>query len=1047
MAQDSAVDEFRLLDQLEAGIAVMNAAGIVVRWNANAERILGIRAEHAIGRPWAELAVVVTGTDIEGSDVRKAAMRPAGWHGLALLRLEATREVWVRAHVQGAKLDAGDETPGVVALFWPDAAPPAAATGDPALEERARTGGIILEQMAEAIVTTDPDMRITSFNPAAERLYGISSSVAMGRHADELLIQLDLDGALLDRAALMVARNTGFWHGRVIHRVRIGPFAGRHLVVDASITTTRDRDGRITGLLGMSKQAPADASPESQVEALASLAMAIGRSRSRRDVAEAALEQLCELTSSDFGVIASWADKHQVIEASLGFSEGTLDLIRSADIPGLGAIIDQPGTIVAVETIWHHLDGTDLPQALLGDGIATGFIVDLRARDHSTGFLALASSRPGWARPADETILQVAAQIANAVENARLMERLEEGLAQERRLTTQLETLMSLTLLPQGNVSEAVIAGALLERIMGALEANIGFVVHETDDRFQVIAGRRLPDAMKEMVETRPADSFDFWRRLSKARNGGAFQETFVEAARSEPGVDEMIHSGVTGHAVFPVREGSRVTGAFLCYFTSSPEAPAVQTDDRNVEAVGRIISIAYENARMSEGLAEAAEHERRLTAELRALQELTLLGASTDDLTRLAQETIDEVVLATGASGGGYVLVDPNRATVDPIASVGLLSGSWARGPELPLVPAEWPSLSDFEAGDGIWLSAVTDGEDGKSQQSRSGALASARRRPARRRHLPRVVRLAAQRRVRPPLPRADRPGLQHFAGQLPAALRVARPCRGPAGPEPQTRNARRANTHRRRGQFVRGTGPPNREPGSRGARRRRCVLPAYRTGPPLRNPRRRGRDRCVPSLAEGRPREGLSGRQPAPGRWDERYGRFRGRPGQRACPASRPGHRFPFLRRHPYSYRRGTGRRASVLLRIARGNAATGRVGPRLSGQDRRHRPRQLPPARAARFVRGAVPDTIRGIARRAARHRPRRNGPRRQRGRRPALPRQPRRSPRPVLRPARHGRRTRDGQAPPDRLGPGSRHVQGSRSPAGHDRIPDRGRGPGR
>ena len=234
----------------------------------------------------------MTGTDIEGSDVRKAAMRPAGWHGLALLRLEATREVWVRATSRERSWTPGTR-PGVVALFWPDAAPPAAATGDPALEERARTGGIILEQMAEAIVTTDPDMRITSFNPAAERLYGISSSVAMGRHADELLIQLDLDGALLDRAALMVARNTGFWHGRVIHRVRIGPFAGRHLVVDASITTTRDRDGRITGLLGMSKQAPADASPESQVEALASLAMAIGRSRSRRDVAEAALEQLC----------------------------------------------------------------------------------------------------------------------------------------------------------------------------------------------------------------------------------------------------------------------------------------------------------------------------------------------------------------------------------------------------------------------------------------------------------------------------------------------------------------------------------------------------------------------------------------------------------------------------------------------------------------------------------------------------------------------------------------------------------------------------------
>ena len=715
MAQDTAIDDFRLLDQLEAGIAVMDAAGIVVRWNANAERILGIPADQAIGRPWTEIAVVVSGTGIADGQVRDAAMRPAGWHGLALLRVDSTREVWVRAHVQGARLADGDEQPGVVALFWPDTAPPSGVDDDPALEEKARATGIVLAQMAEAIVTTDPEMRITSFNPAAERLYGISAAAAIGHRADELLLQLGLDGRVLDRGPLLEAKSTGFWHGRVIHKAQVGPLAGRNLVVDASITTISNREGGVVGLLGMSKQAPADASPESQVEALASLATAIGRSRSRREVAEAALAQLCDLTSADYGVIASWAEDLQVIEASVGFSDGTLDLVRTADIPGLGTIIGQPGMIVAVETIWHNLEGTDLPQALLRDGVATGFLVDLRARDRSTGFLALASSRPGWARPADETILQVAAQIANAIENARLMERLEEGLAQERRLTAQLETLMSLTLLPQGNVSEAVIAGALLERIMGALEADIGFVVHETDHRFQVVAGRRLPDQMRKMIESRPADSFDFWRRLNDARDGGAFQETLAETARTEPSLEEMIRAGITGHAVFPVRERNRLTGAFLCYFTSSPEAPAVQTDDRNVEAVGRIISIAYDNARMSEGLAESAEHERRLTAELRSLQELTLLGASTDDLTRLAQETIDEVVLATGASGGGYVLVDPSRTTVDPIASVGLLSGSWARGPEMPLVPTEWPSLSEFEAGDGIWLSATTPGDDGQ--------------------------------------------------------------------------------------------------------------------------------------------------------------------------------------------------------------------------------------------------------------------------------------------------------------------------------------------
>jgi PAS domain S-box-containing protein len=718
VAQDSAIDDFRLLDQLEAGIAAINAAGIVVHWNARAEHILGVPADRAIGRPWADIAVVLSGTGIEAGDVRQAAMQPAGWHGLALLRIDSTRDVWVRAHVQGAPLADGDEQPGVVALFWPDVAPSSPAEGEPALEESTRAGGIILAQMAEAIVTTDPVMRITSFNPAAECLYGISAGVAIGHRANELLIQLGLDGTVLDRRALVEAQSTGFWHGRVIHKTLIGPFAGRNLVVDASITTIRDGHGSVTGLLGMSKPAPADTSLESQVEALASLALAIGRSRSRREIAEAALEQLCDLTSADFGVIGTWAENRQIIEASRGFGPGTLEAIESALIPELGKAIEQPGAIVAVETIAPLLEGSGLVEALQKDRVATGVLVDLRARDRSIGFLGLASARPGWARPADETILQVAAQIANAVENARLMERLEKGLAQERRLTSQLETLMSLTILPQGNVSEEAVAGALLERIMGALEANIGFVVHETDNRFQVVAERHLPDPMREMVEARPADSFDFWRHLGNTRDGRAFQESLAETARSEPAVEAMISSGITGHAVFPVREGNRLSGAFLCYFTSSPEAPAVQTDDRSVEAVGRIISIAYDNARMSEGLAESVEHERRLTAELRALQELTLLGASTDNLTRLAQETIDEVVLATGASGGGYVLVDPSRATVDPIASVGLISGSWARGSEMPQVPAEWPSLTEFEAANGIWLSATTAGEDGTAQQ-----------------------------------------------------------------------------------------------------------------------------------------------------------------------------------------------------------------------------------------------------------------------------------------------------------------------------------------
>src|ERR1035437_7292267 len=105
------------------------------------------------------------------------------------------------------------------------------------------------------------------------------------------------------------------------------------------------------------------------------------------------------------------------------------------------------------------------------DGVATGFLADMRVRDVSIGFLGLGAPRAAWLRPRDVVVLQLATQVANALENARLMERLEIGLGQERHLTAQLETLMGLTLLPQGDVSEAAVAQLLLERIISALRS------------------------------------------------------------------------------------------------------------------------------------------------------------------------------------------------------------------------------------------------------------------------------------------------------------------------------------------------------------------------------------------------------------------------------------------------------------------------------------------------------------------------------------------------------------------------------------------------
>jgi PAS domain S-box-containing protein len=1003
VVQALASEDVRLLEQLEAGIVVMDGAGIVVRWNAHAERLLGVPAAEAIGRPWTDFLAVIRGDKVAGRRVPEDEILPSGWLGPLQLRIANARDVWVRARIQSLKLAPDDKLPGTVAVFWADSTPldevdadlratlpfrdlfrnshdalllldfagiaidanePAAALHglsrdemigrnllgelaeseaadteatrkellasgsvvrevvlrrpgadgvrveaimtvvgpneggfvlvrerdltrvhegeqvlrdlgnlarlgeapvdveeiarralgvvaeawnadaslvvlqdphgfriiagpgtsetvraafsglDPAdsplahriresdgpfeidfrkdaaasdwsgrgravglstlrstplwfgdrrlgavlllwtaqpthpfdadrleqigrfaglaignadlrsavrqdaatrasLEGTARVGGVVLSQMAEAIITADAKRRITAVNPAAERLYGLRSEEAVGRPIEEVIEQSGIDGTLLSSEWNDSVSSAGFWHGRIIHTPLIGSTANRGIVVDLSVTQLRDDRRRPAGMIVLSREVEASSHLDSDAVLMAALALATGRSRTRGEVANAVLERLCEATTADFGVIAVWAGPgSHTIEASRGLSEEVLETIRTQAIPEVGAALDRQGGILALESAAAWPSATEVVTTMARDGIATGFMVDMRVRDDSIGFLGLGSRRSAWIRPRDEVVLQIASQVANALENARLMERLEMGLEQERNLTAQLETLMGLTLLPQAFVSEEAVAHVLLERIVNALGADSGCVVRENANHFRVVAQHGTPPGVIGAFEAHPADEFSFWRQIQTQPSGGAFRVPLITADVSDPELDSF-NRMASSLAVFPIQEPERFVGAFLCYFSNVDTVRLA--DERNIEAVGRIISIAYSNVRMSESLAEAAAHERRLTAELRALQELTLLGATTDDLTRLAQETIEEVVSATGASGGGFILIDPSVSKVDPVVWVGQPSRRWAADGETPLAPHDWPSIAQLQADRSVWLPELRlDAEDG---------------------------------------------------------------------------------------------------------------------------------------------------------------------------------------------------------------------------------------------------------------------------------------------------------------------------------------------
>ncbi len=578
------------------------------------------------------------------------------------------------------------------------------------MEGSARIGGVVLAQMTEAILTTDRAGKITTVNTAAERQYGFRGDEVVGLEFGEVVEQLGLDGTPVEARAVPEARDAGHWHDRAIHRPLIGSKAGQNLVVDLSLTAMTDDRHRPAGVIALSHELTSAAHLESEAAALSSLAVATGRARTRQEVAEVAIERLCEATMADVGLIVSWpGNGRQKVEAGRGLGEEILEAIRTAEVPMAASAIQEPGRILAIETLPDLMPGTDAAALLARETLRGGFIVALRSRDESRGFLSLASRHPTWARPSDEVILQAAAQVSNALENTLLLERLEDGLQQEKRLTAQIESLMGLTQLPQGEITETALTRFLLERVIAALGARGGFAVRVDGERMEVVASFGVGSRMTALARTMPASSFYFWRRLKTSGGEAAFHLPLSDASREGARTQEMSERGVASYAVFPIRDGQEIVGALLCHFGEAGDE-GTQIDERAVEAVGRIVSIAYANLRMSEGLAEAADHERRLTAELRALQGLTLLGASTDDLTRLAQETIEAVVVATGASGGGYMLVDPVLAKVDPVVWVGHASEAWLGLSESAAIPSYWPPVQQLQSDDGIWLSSTPD-------------------------------------------------------------------------------------------------------------------------------------------------------------------------------------------------------------------------------------------------------------------------------------------------------------------------------------------------
>lgn len=119
--------------------------------------------------------------------------------------------------------------------------------GDTSTLRELATG--IRTDVAEAIIITDTRLRIQSFNPAAERLYGWREDEVVGHPILEVVPWLGDDGTV-DRANDAFRRD-GRWHGEIVQRHR----DGTTVTVRSSSTLLRDGTDQPVGVISVNRPA------------------------------------------------------------------------------------------------------------------------------------------------------------------------------------------------------------------------------------------------------------------------------------------------------------------------------------------------------------------------------------------------------------------------------------------------------------------------------------------------------------------------------------------------------------------------------------------------------------------------------------------------------------------------------------------------------------------------------------------------------------------------------------------------------------------------
>lgn len=113
-------------------------------------------------------------------------------------------------------------------------------------QKQLKEKALILAQVQDAVVTTDMDRRIQTWNKGAERIYGYAAEEVLGKPID--LIAFPEDKSVIETQVLKPFKKNGCFRGVVRNRTK----AGEEVFIDLNLTLLRDENGSPIGQIGCS---------------------------------------------------------------------------------------------------------------------------------------------------------------------------------------------------------------------------------------------------------------------------------------------------------------------------------------------------------------------------------------------------------------------------------------------------------------------------------------------------------------------------------------------------------------------------------------------------------------------------------------------------------------------------------------------------------------------------------------------------------------------------------------------------------------------------